>query len=318
MNTVIIEDNTKRNLDFEFFCNMKQMDLKKYLAETLPGAVQGNGFVYYKGTVPILLVAHMDTVHKALPETIVYSNGRVSSPEGIGGDDRCGIYMIMKILQKHDCSVVFCEDEEIGDVGAAKFCEVWADIDPELEDVKYIIELDRRGKNDAVYYSCANTKFSTFVEKEHWKHAYGTCSDISEIAPELGIAAVNLSCGYYGEHKPTEYVVLDEMERNIEEVKKLIDRSLCDDVEQFEYISSRTYGYYDRYDDDYYWGGYYDYSKKPVVTPKITPYGELKLKAYVGNTLLTATGNTKAECWAKLLIDNDAISFSEITQYEFN
>ena len=54
------------------------------------------GFLYAEGTVPVLLVAHLDTVHRTQPETICYSaDGTVMmSPQGIGGDDRAGVYMI--------------------------------------------------------------------------------------------------------------------------------------------------------------------------------------------------------------------------------
>ena len=43
------------------------------------------------------------------------------SPQGIGGDDRCGVWMILQILRTANCHVLFCEDEEVGCVGAKKF-----------------------------------------------------------------------------------------------------------------------------------------------------------------------------------------------------
>ena len=71
----------------------------------------------------------MDTVHKeTVKDFYEYydeENERhiISSPQGIGGDDRCGIYMILEILKTHKCSVLFCEDEEAGGIGSEKFCK---------------------------------------------------------------------------------------------------------------------------------------------------------------------------------------------------
>jgi hypothetical protein len=117
----------------------------------------------------------------------------------------------------------------------------------------YIIEFDRKGSNDAVFYDCDNPDFETFITKEFFKTAYGSFSDISMVAPALKCAAVNLSCGYYKPHTVSEYVMLPEMEKVIEEACKILERTTEDD--KFEYIEAKyTYGY----DDwaDYYGRGY--------------------------------------------------------------
>lgn len=238
------------NKKFEMICQMSQLRVKKYVEEMLKmthtDITVGDGFVFAKGTFPVLLVAHMDTVHDLLPDLIVYDfeKDTISCAEGIGGDDRCGIYMILEIIKNYNCSVLFCEDEEIGCVGARKFVET--DLAKELE-FNYAIELDRKGSNDAVFYECDNEDFEEFITKEFYKTAYGSMSDISVVAPALGCAAVNLSCGYYNAHTTKEYVVLGEMEKGIEEVCKVLERTTEED--KFEYIE-REY-------DNYYYGSYY-------------------------------------------------------------
>ena len=198
---------------FEKICRMTQANLKSYVTKRLKHThneiTVDDGFVFAKGKFPVLLVAHLDTVHKSLPYFIMRTidkegNTSISSPNGIGGDDRCGVYMIFKILEKFNCSVLFCEDEEIGTVGAKKFNK--HPISKGLE-FNYIIEFDRKGNNDAVFYDCDNEEFTKFITKEFFKEAYGSYSDISEVAPHLGCAAVNLSCGYYNAHTTKEYVV---------------------------------------------------------------------------------------------------------------
>lgn len=231
---------------FYQLCNMSQKDLKSHLElelnKTYANIKSQDGFIYAQGSLPILLVAHLDTVHKDLPESIIYSpqNQTISSPNGIGGDDRCGVYMILEVIKKHNCSVLFCEDEEIGGIGAHKF------IDAKIKDLNfnYIIEFDRKGSNDAVFYNCDNPEFEEFITKEFYKTAYGSFSDISIIAPHLGCAAVNLSCGYYNAHTAGEYVVFSEMINSIEAACKIIERTTEDD--KFEYIETTgyTFGYY--------------------------------------------------------------------------
>lgn len=227
---------------FEKICRMPQEQLKVYAAnrlrETHRTVIMEDGFVYAQGVYPVLLVAHMDTVHKKLPNNIIHKGNKISSPNGIGGDDRCGVYMILEIVKKYNCSVLFCEDEEIGCVGAEKFTRT--NLAESLKgQFNYIVEFDRRGENDAVFYECDNPDFEEFVTREFFKTAWGSFSDISTVAPFLECAAVNLSCGYYNAHTKDEYVMWNQMEKSIEEASKILARTKPED--KFEYIEA-VYG----------------------------------------------------------------------------
>jgi hypothetical protein len=234
---------------FKQICQMPQKTLKDYLArklnETHDQIFVEDGFVYAQGEFPVLLVAHLDTVHKTLPKTFKYDVilDALSSPEGIGGDDRCGVYMILQVLKHYNCSVLFCEDEEIGGIGAQKFVET--KLADELE-FNYIIEFDRKGSKDAVFYNCDNPEFEKFITDGYYETNYGSFSDISTIAPALGCAAVNLSCGYYNAHTQSEFVILSEMENSIQEACAILNKTTEND--KFEYVEG-----YDIYDD---WFGY--------------------------------------------------------------
>lgn len=255
---------------FVKICKFNQSELKKYvfkkLRKTHDNIVWGDGFVYAKGTFPVMLVAHLDTVHALRIKTIERDEktGKISSPQGIGGDDRCGVYMILDIVKKYNCSVLFCEDEETGGKGATKFiASKYAD----GVDVKYIIELDRKGATDAVFYDCDNPDFTKFICENYFTEAYGSFSDISILAPDLGVAAVNLSSGYYNAHTTTEYVMEYEIADILAGVYDILDRT---GDTKYEYIErERTWsrgliygtgagasynGYdgYDEYDDDVY------------------------------------------------------------------
>ena len=220
----------------EKILRLSQRGVKNFLADFLirPGrsSVYSDGFLYSPGSHPVLLVAHMDTVHVRRPSMIYVD--RTISPggdwwcdEGIGGDDRCGIFIILKILRQLDCHVLFTEDEEQGNIGASKFCK--SGIRP---DVNFIVEFDRRGNNDAVYYRCDNPQFEEFIRSHGFVSQAGSFSDISCIAPHLKIAAVNLSSGYYNQHFCDEYIRLDDVTDIIQRAVPLVS----DVSQRYEYI----------------------------------------------------------------------------------
>lgn len=280
---------------FKSICRMSQKDLKKYtakrLAETHTNVVKGDGYVYAEGDFPVLLVAHLDTVHKNLPTKIIDKDGILSSPNGIGGDDRCGIYMILQIVKQINCSVLFCEDEEIGCVGANKF--IATELAESLKGkFNYIMEFDRKNANDAVFYECDNKDFEDFITKDYFKTALGIYSDISDIAPFLGAAAVNLSCGYYKAHTTDEYVVWDEMQKSIGKAIKILNRTT--ETDKFEYIPAPTLidrfsGFFD--DDEYYYYNYaYGYGDYCYEVQYVNEDGLFKSYETLANSELEAIG----------------------------
>lgn len=235
-------------MNFDKIIKLSKDDLKIKVEKELRAKgynpVNEDGFLYAEGTFPVLLCAHMDTVHKTPVKNLCKSDTGVwMSPEGIGGDDRCGVYMILQIIRHYNCSVLFTEDEEIGCIGAGKF--VASGIKP---DINYIIEFDRKGKQDCVFYQCDNPEFTEYIEKAGFVTASGSCSDISKIAPALGKAAVNLSCGYYNPHSTNEYIVLNDMWDTVRKVEQLFDKPL----KSFEFIQ-KVYSY------DSYYGGAHKY-----------------------------------------------------------
>jgi hypothetical protein len=162
-------------MKFETILKSTQNILKQQLGKELKQIgykpLLNKGFLYAKGTIPVLLVAHLDTVHKHMPKTICYSqNNRIlMSPNGIGGDDRCGVYMIMEIAKTHNCHILFTEDEEVGGIGATAFAN--SDIKP---NVNYIIEFDRKGSNDAVFYNDSNDEFQKYINSFGFKTEFGS------------------------------------------------------------------------------------------------------------------------------------------------
>ena len=191
--------------------------LKKRFGEK--AVFQNGGFLLVPGEAPALLVAHLDTVHKKPVQVICRSEqGNIlMSPQGIGGDDRCGVYGICKVYEAAEKKpwLLFTCDEETGGQGAEMFCRAYTagTLPKELDSLKMIIELDRKGRNDAVYYGCDNPAFEEYVKGKGFVTECGTFSDISILAPVLGVAAVNLSCGYHNAHTLHEYINRKQCQR---------------------------------------------------------------------------------------------------------
>lgn len=244
--------------ELEKIVKMTQMELKGYVVEELKqngyDVAVGDGYVYAKGTEPYLLTAHLDTVHekkRGMPKQINYEkkNGKtiMSSPQGIGADDRGGVYAVLELMRDFHATILFCEDEEIGSKGAAKFVNTEHIFD--LCDLNYLIQIDRRGSHDAVFYECGNKEFQKFIEDNtDFVKAYGSWTDICELSPECDVASVNFSTGYYDEHTVQETLVLEELEHTIEQVRHL----LCVECKPFDYQERKAYGnLFDYYEDDY-------------------------------------------------------------------
>ena len=219
-----------------------------------------NKYIFVEGKAPVMLVAHLDTVHKQPVRDICTTrNGNIlMSPQGIGGDDRCGVYALVNIHERSAVKphLLFTCDEEIGGIGADWFCQDYANqkLPESLREIKAIVEIDRRGSRDAVYYDCANADFEKYITGKGFKTDYGSFSDISYIAPEMGVAAVNLSSGYYNAHTLSEYINRAEIDAVIDKVVGIVSDSNKKDFPKFEYVESyMTKHYY------YDWG---DYEKK--------------------------------------------------------
>ena len=125
-------------------------------------------------------------------------------------------------------------------LGAQKFCLAHKQLQlpNDLDNLKFLIELDRTGKNDAVFYRCANSDFEDYISGKDFKTAQGSFSDISLIAPELGVAAVNLSCGYHYAHTLHEYINRSHLDNTIQKVIDIVSESYRDDLPKFDYRES--------------------------------------------------------------------------------
>lgn len=203
--------------ELAYILGLTQAELKvvlyNYLREKNMSPMFEDGFVYAEGDIPVLLVAHMDTVFDEPPKNLYYDkkNDELFSYEG--------------------------------GIGAEKTVEKLP-----KPNVKYIIEFDRKGNNDCVFYDCGNDEFIDYVESFGFITNYGTFSDISVLVPAWDIGAVNLSSGYYNAHTENEYIKFKELKYNINRVKSMLrksKRAKYFDYQEIKYIPQADSVFYD-------------------------------------------------------------------------
>lgn len=201
-------------------------------------------YIYAIGSIPILLVAHLDTVLAKPPKVYYIKNKKIFiGSEGLGADDRAGILGILKLLKKgYRPSVLFTTMEEIGGLGALTLVKDYPKAPP--SPIKYIIELDRKGFNECVFYKCNNPAFFKYINSFGFQTNKGIFSDISFICPNWNIAGVNLSVGYYNEHTEYEYFVLEDLYNTLEKVELLLLESSTVPSYCFDITNSKDFIYY--------------------------------------------------------------------------
>ena len=257
------------NKDYKLFSSLAKVSqeslrktLNKFLMTKYDKIYATDDYIYAVGDIPIALVAHMDTVFKHPPKEIFYDRekGVMWSPDGLGADDRAGIFSIVRILNDgFKPTVLFCADEERGALGAEQLIR---DHVLPHSPLNFIIELDRRGTNDCVFYDCGNAKFVDYIENFGFIESWGSFSDISEICPAWKVAGTNLSVGYEGEHTTSEILRVGPMLATIKKVETILSQG---EWPEFKYVYN-PYSYYGTkflhpLEEDDFWGyGYGGYS----------------------------------------------------------
>jgi|694.fasta_scaffold26625_5 di/tripeptidase len=179
-------------------------------------------------------VSHTDTVHSVnlnLKVVQLEENGKTiltgidketMKPSGIGGDDKCGVFLCLEMLDTLDnVKAAFFVSEEIGCVGSRQ-------ADPEFfKNVGYAIQYDSPEGNSMSLTLMGKKLFnekSEFGNKvgnlilEHgidsWeRHPY---TDIWPLMEKFGFSCLNLAAGYHSYHTANEYVVVDEVENGFQ------------------------------------------------------------------------------------------------------
>lgn len=220
---------------FKLICQAPTMELLEYLTIQMTeyygeeNVIKDDKWLYCKGNVPITLCSHLDTVHKSLPETVWYEPELqiIKSPQGIGGDDRCGVYISLEMLERmgeeNKPHLFFSTDEETGSASTKEASKYLMENNKDIIDsLNFLVQLDRKGTNDSVYYNCDNVTFKTMINSYGFVEQPGSRTDISILCADWNLAGVNLSCGFNNEHRVEEFVSIAIMKDTSNKLFKII------------------------------------------------------------------------------------------------
>ena len=214
-----------------------------------------------------LLTAHMDTVHSIEDDYqinytktgSIFASTSDGKPQGIGGDDKCGLITILEILEKtdHPIKIALFKDEEIGCVGSTNM-GVYKSF---MDNVSYIIGIDRQGNEDVLTgWNDGNTSIEFLHALPHDPilkiASRDTITDSSNVGDLYSISNVNIASGYYKPHTKNEYIVLEDLYNTIEYVKLCLSTITTDTIYT---LPEKTYE--SRYGGGY-GGNYYGYGVK--------------------------------------------------------
>lgn len=216
-------------LNEEYLQDFLYNKLKKYYNKI----IYNKKYMIAAGEGPCCLLAHMDTVFKMPPTFFFHDQEQhiLWSPQGMGADDRAGIYAILEVLEQgFRPSIIFTTGEETGGIGAKQIIEDYPNIKTIIPNLKFLIQLDRRGSQDSVFYDCDNPEFEEWINQYGFVTAQGTYTDISIIAPVWGVAAVNLSVGYLWEHQEIEILSYEHTACTIDKVIHILEDCQVDKI----------------------------------------------------------------------------------------
>lgn len=223
------------------------------LFRTLPGAIEAHGegrqgYLFVPGTRKdrCVLVAHADTVfdlaydkttagdasvdaQAPVEQTAVFEDGCYHGTNpvcSIGADDRAGC-AILWLMRASGHSLLLLDGEEHGQVGSHFLRESNPELFAQINAHTFMVQLDRQGASDYKTYQLpVPREFVAFVERETG-YALSESSGRTDIQVLCeSVSGVNLSVGFYDEHKPAERVCLAEWERTQQIVRAMLAKPL--------------------------------------------------------------------------------------------
>lgn len=211
-------------IDFEQMRETCLLPIESFVesAKKHPGATvfdtKHGPLIYYNRGSDVLSVAHLDNTPAADGNdhfaTFTVNSAKDTFVYTARLDDRLGAYIVMYLLPKLgvNCDILLTTSEEVHN-STAQYFEP-----PEGKVYNWMFQFDRRG-DDAVTYQYGCEEFLRELRNGGYKIGQGSYSCTKELG-HLGIAGINIGCGYHDEHTPFAFASMKEMTPQVE---KLVD-----------------------------------------------------------------------------------------------
>jgi di/tripeptidase len=193
------------------------------------------------------VISHTDTVHNidtinVREEMLNNAQGeeRISykaynddgNPTGIGGDDKCGVFACLTLLQElPNVKAAFFVSEETGCHGSLKASEEF------FANVGYGIQFDAPENwmvtercfgqvlfdRDSEFFESCDKVLTEGMDQNYMEYMVHPYTDVYALRGKFNFSCINISIGYYNYHTRHEYVVVEDVFNGIDIGKKMIE-----------------------------------------------------------------------------------------------
>jgi formylglycine-generating enzyme required for sulfatase activity len=172
--------------------------------------------------------AHLDTVHPirddfevCIEDGKIFARNSYGKRRGVGGDDKCGIYVCLRMLHELDaCKVALFSREETGSIGSGQ-------VDLQFfDDCSFVITNDTPDSDEIEMDTCgvslAGEEFRDAIMPLAERFGYHKVeSDFPHDGLQLVERGMRISGalpanGYYNYHQENDYVVIEELEKSVD------------------------------------------------------------------------------------------------------
>ena len=182
------------------------------------------------------VAAHLDEIHVPCVREVVVEGDKVFTVNrlwnrvGCGADDKNGLWVIINLLHTEPVLKVtlFVQEERDGDLAGcrgARACDLSF-----FNDVRYVLECDRKGCSDVVHIGKEETVLCEpdfipmdILQKYGYEMVHGGKTDVVELKMRgLEVPVCNIGCGYYYAHKNSEYTLFSELKNCLAFVREIV------------------------------------------------------------------------------------------------
>ena len=193
------------------------------------------------------VISHTDTVHNidtinVVEEILPNAQGEKKlsykayndegNPTGIGGDDKCGVFACLTLLQElPNVKAAFFVSEETGCHGSLKASEEF------FENVGYGIQFDAPENwmvtercfgqvlfdRDSEFFESCDKVLTEGMDNNYMEYMVHPYTDVYALRGKFDFSCINISIGYYDYHTKHDYVVVEDVFNGIDMGKKMIE-----------------------------------------------------------------------------------------------
>ena len=193
------------------------------------------------------VISHTDTVHNidtinVREEMLNNAQGEEKlsykayndegNPTGIGGDDKCGVFACLTLLQElPNVKAAFFVSEETGCHGSLKASEEF------FANVGYGIQFDAPENwmvtercfgqvlfdRDSEFFESCDKVLTEGMDQNYMEYMVHPYTDVYALRGKFNFSCINISIGYYNYHTRHEYVVVEDVFNGIDIGKKMIE-----------------------------------------------------------------------------------------------